>query len=76
MIQQLISEKMPDQLKLSFALWTRTAPVKTPVQRMPGSRFATNMISTITNQGKVPLHALSGNDDGSSADSISGTLGS
>ena len=26
---------------------------KTPVQRMPGSRFATNMISTVTNQGKV-----------------------
>ena len=24
-IQQLISEKMPDQLKLSFALWTRNA---------------------------------------------------
>ena len=26
---------------------------KTPVQHMPGSRFATNMISTVTNQGKV-----------------------
>ena len=138
-VQQLISEKMPDQLKLSFALWTRAAvqeliyrrfkvdmPIrtvgeylkrwgftpqkplkkayeqkpelvdawlkesypgiaqrakeegaeihwgdetgirsdcqhgrsyapagKTPVQRMPGSRFATNMISTVTNQGKV-----------------------
>jgi len=138
-IQQLISEKMPDQLKLAFALWTRGAvrelirkrcgiemPIrtvgeylkrwgftpqkplkrayeqkpelveawlqesypeiarrakaegaeihwgdetgvrsdcqhgrsyalagKTPVQRMPGSRFATNMISTVTNQGKV-----------------------
>lgn len=25
MIQELISEKMPDQLKLSFALWTRHA---------------------------------------------------
>jgi len=24
-VQQLISEKMPDQLKLSFALWTRAA---------------------------------------------------
>lgn len=138
-IQQLISEKMPDQLKLSFALWTRNAvrelikkrcgidmPIrtvgeylkrwgftpqkplkrayeqqpekvqawlkddypaiaerakkegaeihwgdetgvrsdcqhgrsyapagKTPVLRAPGRRFATNMISTITNQGKV-----------------------
>ena len=138
-VQQLISEKMPDQLKLSFALWTRAAvqeliyrrfkvdmPIrtvgeylkrwgftpqkplkkayeqkpelvdawlkesypgiaqrakeegaeihwgdetgirsdcqhgrsyapagKTPVQHMPGSRFATNMISTVTNQGKV-----------------------
>lgn len=138
-VQHLISEKMPDQLKLSFALWTRAAvqelihrrfkvemPIrtvgeylkrwgftpqkplkkayeqkpelveawlkesypdiaqrakdegaeihwgdetgvrsdcqhgrsyapagKTPVQRMPGSRFATNMISTVTNQGKV-----------------------
>lgn len=138
-VQQLISEKMPDQLKLSFALWTRSAvqelirsrfkivmPIrtvgeylkrwgftpqkplkkayeqkpelvdawlkesypaiagraktegaeihwgdetgvrsdcqhgrsyapagKTPVQRVPGSRFATNMISTVTNQGKV-----------------------
>ncbi len=138
-VQQLISEKMPDQLKLSFALWTRAAvqelihrrfkvdmPIrtvgeylkrwgftpqkplkkayeqkpelveawlkesypgiaqrakdegaeihwgdetgvrsdcqhgrsyapagKTPVQRVPGSRFATNMISTVTNQGKV-----------------------
>lgn len=138
-IQQLISEKMPDQYKLAFALWTRGAvkelirkrfgiempirtvgeylkrwgftpqkPLKrayeqkpelvdawlketypeiaqrakaegaeihwgdetgirsdcqhgrsyapagrTPVQRVPGSRFATNMISTVTNQGKV-----------------------
>lgn len=138
-VQQLISEKMPDQLKLSFALWTRAAvrelihrrfkiemPIrtvgeylkrwgftpqkplkkayeqkpelvevwlkesypaiserakaegaeihwgdetgvrsdcqhgrsyapagKTPVQRVPGSRFSTNMISTVTNQGKV-----------------------
>lgn len=26
---------------------------KTPVRHMPGSRFATNMISTVTNQGKV-----------------------
>lgn len=26
---------------------------KTPVQRVPGRRFATNMISTVTNQGKV-----------------------
>lgn len=25
LIQELISEKMPDQLKLSFALWTRAA---------------------------------------------------
>jgi len=138
-VQQLISETMPDQLKLSFALWIRAAvqelihrsftidmPIrtvgeylrrwgftpqkplkkayeqkpelvevwlkerypgiaqrakdegaeihwgdemvvrsdcqhgrsyapagKTPVQRVPGSRFATNMISTVTNQGKV-----------------------
>ena len=138
-VQQLISEKMPDQLKLAFALWTRGAvkelirkrfgvempirtvgeylkrwgftpqkPLKrayeqkpelveawlkesypeiarrakaeeaeihwgdetgvrsdcqhgrsyapvgqTPVQRVSGSRFATNMISTVTNQGKV-----------------------
>lgn len=138
-VQQLISEKMPDQYKLAFALWTRGAvkelirkrfgiemPIrtvgeylkrwgftpqkplkrayeqkpelveawlkesypeiarrakaegaeihwgdetgirsdcqhgrsyapagKTPVQRVPGSRFATNMISTVTNQGKV-----------------------
>ena len=138
-VQELISEKMPDQLKLSFALWTRAAvrelihrrfkiemPIrtvgeylkrwgftpqkpmkkayeqkpelveawlkesypaiserakaegaeihwgdetgvrsdcqhgrsyapagKTPVQRVPGSRFSTNMISTVTNQGKV-----------------------
>ena len=138
-VQELMREKMPDQLKLSFALWTRAAvqelirqrfkiamPIrtvgeylkrwgftpqkplkkayeqkpeaveawlrdrypaiakqakneggeihwgdetgvrsdcqhgrsyapagKTPVQRMPGSRFSTNMISTITNQGKV-----------------------
>lgn len=139
LIRELIGEKMPDQLKLSFALWTRNAvkelirqrcgiemPIrtvgeylkrwgftpqkplkrayeqrpevveqwlqddypeiarrakeedaeihwgdetglrsdcqhgrsyapagKTPVQRVPGSRFATNMISTVTNQGKV-----------------------
>lgn len=139
LIQELISEKMPDQLKLSFALWTRGAvkelirkrlkidmPIrtvgeylkrwgftpqkplrrayeqkperveawlkeeypaiaerakaegaeihwgdetgvrsdcqhgrsyapagKTPVQHVPGSRFSTNMISTVTNQGKV-----------------------
>ena len=26
---------------------------KTPVQRVPGSRFSSNMISTVTNQGKV-----------------------
>lgn len=26
---------------------------KTPVQGVPGSRFATNMILTVTNQGKV-----------------------
>lgn len=26
---------------------------KTPVQRVPGSRFSTNMISMVTNQGKV-----------------------
>ncbi len=138
-VQQLIGEKMPDQLTLSFGLWTRVAvqelihrrfkigmPIrmvgeylkrwrfapqkplrkaykqkpelveawlndrclaiaeraktegaeihwgdetgvrsdcqhgrsyapkeKTPVQRVPGSRFATNMISTVTNQGKV-----------------------
>ncbi len=139
LIQQLMVEKMPDQLKLSFALWTRGAvkelirqrcgiemPIrtvgeylkrwgftpqkplkrayeqkperveawlkndypeivrrakaegaeihwgdetgvrsdcqhgrsyapagKTPVQHLPGSRFASNMISTVTNQGKV-----------------------
>ena len=33
-VQQLISEKMPDQLKLSFALWTRTA-----VQELIHRRF-------------------------------------
>lgn len=26
---------------------------KMPVQHVPGSHFATNMISTVTNQGKV-----------------------
>ena len=37
-VQQLISEKMPDQLKLSFALWTRAA-----VQALIHRRFKVDM---------------------------------
>jgi hypothetical protein len=32
---------------------------QTPVRRVPGSRFVTNMISTVTNQGKVRFTPIS-----------------
>ena len=68
-IQKWITDKYPEQYKLPFALWTCKA-VKELIERKFGisiskeqmsKSFKINMISTVTNQGKVQFMIYSEN---------------
>lgn len=65
-IQKQITDKMPDQLKLPFALWTRQA-IKKAIEQEFGvkialnhKRLSLNMISTVTNQGLIRFMTYQG----------------